>query len=632
VASGRVLEVRSLPVAPSVPAGEWQDLTATAGTAPLARQAYGMAYDPILGESVLFGGGDTDSDSLGDTWTFAGGVWDNITSQLSVSPSPRSAPTLVYDPTLQALVLYGGYNPLTHVATNDTWEFNASGWTELHPSKSPPLYTTFGTVYDSTDGYIFLWALNVTPGGHQAYWKFQDNTWTNLTATITGNLPSGRIYAADDPQASSVLFYGGFQTCPGGYGVTYTYAGGVFDNLTSTETTAPPATAGSSAMIYDVAAEGVVLFSGYSATCAITNQTWVFHSGDWVNLTSAVGPSPPGRWGAALAYDSTTESAVTFGGNENPVGGVNLFGQDTWEYVPAVHANATASVTAGVVPLAVSFTASPTGGTAPYRFNWSFDDGTPNSTVADVTHTFQVAGNYTVTLVVEDSVGHFAGAVFIIEAGTTGTLDFTQSGLPGGTEWAVSVDSMVWGSGTGGVANTLPPGSYSYTIDAVAGYIPTPSSGMATVVSSEITFVTVTFTPTAGWIAGTVSPTSATVRVDGGVVPTSSGAFNVSVAGGTTHSVEVTAPGYATYYNNVTVVGGKTTHLAIVASALTPAAPTFTSTDLYAIVGAILVLAVAILIGAALVRSRKGRQPPAQQWSSPPSPSPPPSGSPPSGP
>jgi hypothetical protein len=117
----------------------WIDLTAMAGTAPSPRYAYVMVDDPALNEIVLFGGSDPADNSMGDTWVFSGHSWHNITAALRMAPSPRSEAAMVYDPSMQALVLFGGLNVPSHVTYNDTWEFNANGWTQLHPAVSPGL-------------------------------------------------------------------------------------------------------------------------------------------------------------------------------------------------------------------------------------------------------------------------------------------------------------------------------------------------------------------------------------------------------------------------------------------------------------------------------------------------------------
>ena len=211
-----------------------------------------------------------------------------------------------------------------------------------------------------------------------------------------------------------MLFYGGYSQCGGGLGVTYTYSGGVFRNLTASQGSSPTAVAGSGVMAYDPLSEGVVLFSGYSATCELTDETWLFHSGRWINLTSAVGTAPPGRWDARFAYDPVLAGAVTFSGNENLVGGYNSLGQDTWVYAVPLQVDATATPVAGLAPLAVGFASSPSGGAPPYRLNWSFDDGSANSTTANVTHAFNTAGNYSVNLTVVDAANDTVDAHFVI--------------------------------------------------------------------------------------------------------------------------------------------------------------------------------------------------------------------------
>lgn len=64
---------------------------------------------------------------------------------------------------------------------------------------------------------------------------------------------------------------------------------------------------------------------------------------------------------------------------------------------------ATASPTSGTAPLNVTFTATVAGGTSPYTYNWDFGDGTAHGTTNPVTHTYVLAGKYTVRLTVTDS-------------------------------------------------------------------------------------------------------------------------------------------------------------------------------------------------------------------------------------
>lgn len=392
---------------------QWTSLTASAGTPPLARQGYSLAYDPLLKEVVLFGGLTTSNNPLGDTWEFSEGSWHNITADSPAAPPARWAAGLVYDSALGGLLLFGGQDEYGADYFNDTWEFSAAGWTQLHPTNSPPPRGGNTMVYDSTDGYALLWGESVVDGP-QTYWEFAGGTWTNITATVTGSLPNAGIFGADNPAGGDVVFFGGTRSCEAGMGLTYSYSDGAFHNLTSSEPARPLAGDGSLVMTYDPAMDGVLLFSGYTTTCTLTSETWVFHNGTWVNLTSESAPPAPGRWDAQLAYDVALGGAVTFSGNENPVGGINDFGDDTWEY-SSYNVNASVSPMSGSAPLTFNFSSDPTGGFAPYSFNWSFDDGTSNSTSASGSHIYHDPGNYTVSLTVHPSTGGIGHESFEIQ-------------------------------------------------------------------------------------------------------------------------------------------------------------------------------------------------------------------------
>lgn len=68
----------------------------------------------------------------------------------------------------------------------------------------------------------------------------------------------------------------------------------------------------------------------------------------------------------------------------------------------ALAAFASASPASGGAPLAVNFTGSASGGTAPYTYAWDFGDGT-SSTEQNPPHTYSASGSYPVTLTVTDA-------------------------------------------------------------------------------------------------------------------------------------------------------------------------------------------------------------------------------------
>src|SRR5215208_570768 len=88
-----------------------------------------------------------------------------------------------------------------------------------------------------------------------------------------------------------------------------------------------------------------------------------------------------------------------------------------------------------VAPATFSFNATIAGGTEPYTVNWNFGDDSEESDEESVVHTFNEAGNYTVTLTATDSTGETA----------TDTLEITveeSSGEPATDEEPPATESL----------------------------------------------------------------------------------------------------------------------------------------------------------------------------------------------
>jgi len=76
---------------------------------------------------------------------------------------------------------------------------------------------------------------------------------------------------------------------------------------------------------------------------------------------------------------------------------------------------------------------------------------------------------------------------------TTYPITFTESGLPSGTGWSVTLDGTVLPSSSSTLATSDANGSYPYTVAAVTGYSSSPTSGTVIVAGSGVT-VLITFT------------------------------------------------------------------------------------------------------------------------------------------
>ena len=127
---------------------------------PSARFGPGMAYDSANFRPVLFGGvnstvASSNGSFLGDTWTWDGFTWIQrppLSSQNS--PSVRESQAMAYDSAHSEVVLFGGAdfnNPL-----GDTWTWDGFTWTQMSPQSSPSARYAHAMAYDSARGQTVM--------------------------------------------------------------------------------------------------------------------------------------------------------------------------------------------------------------------------------------------------------------------------------------------------------------------------------------------------------------------------------------------------------------------------------------------------------------------------------------------
>ncbi len=203
----------------------------------------------------------------------------------------------------------------------------APNWTQQFPPSSPPARYLHAMAYDSVRGQTLLF------GGQGAIFLLND-TWVWDGANWTQKFPTtdaillvrSQFAMAFDSTRGQVVMFGGYGGPEDGdffaLGDTWLWDGA---NWTEECFRCSPPGRNQSAMAYDSTHQQIVMFGGQGAGSSLLNDTWVWNGSNWTQESAQV--SPPARAGHAMTYDSAHGQLVLFGGAGPPsVGLLN----DTW--------------------------------------------------------------------------------------------------------------------------------------------------------------------------------------------------------------------------------------------------------------------------------------------------------------
>ena len=208
-------------------------------------------------------------------------------------------------------------------------------------------------------------------------------------------------------------------------------------------------------------------------------------------------------------------------------------------------------------------------------------------------------GNFTI-----NGANVYFNVAFIYSTLKTYGMTFVESGLPSGASWSITLNGTATSSTATSLSFDEPNGSYKYSIAGPANFTASPSSGTLTVSGSAVSLNVQFSAVQKVYFTGTVSPSNASLYINGKLVPTNAGTFNVTLYAGQSYEIEFVAPGYKPYYDNTTLSSG-TTQIAPLTLNLAKqnvTAKSTTSTEI--IIG--LIVVVAIIAGAAVVLMKTG--------------------------
>jgi IPT/TIG domain-containing protein/galactose oxidase-like protein len=197
---------------------EWDGsvwVQANPATSPSPRRGHAMAFDSIRNRVVLFGGFDG-STYVNDTWEWDGSNWTQISP--ANSPSPRTQATMTFDAANGVSVLVGGVAGCSRSSCNqfdETWTWNGADWTQAAPAHSPGPRAVHALVFDPTIGAVVFFGGYFNLSGPVIIPLLQNDTWLWTGADwIQANpstFPSPRrdFGAAFDPATGHTMLFGG---------------------------------------------------------------------------------------------------------------------------------------------------------------------------------------------------------------------------------------------------------------------------------------------------------------------------------------------------------------------------------------------------------------------------------------
>ncbi len=200
---------------------DWRKIDTQPGATPPGRYSAAMAYNPLTGQVVMFGG-NGEIDTLGDTWVWNGEAWNRVDPREG-DPSPRYGASLAFDG--KKILLFGGFTK-AGLTSNETWLFDGDKWTKVEttPEKTPSARYGATLAYDPFTGKTFLFGgfgENEQVLNDLWMWDPEKREWTSLypgdgsvptiIPAFTSPNPSPRVGAgmAYSPANQSFLLFGG---------------------------------------------------------------------------------------------------------------------------------------------------------------------------------------------------------------------------------------------------------------------------------------------------------------------------------------------------------------------------------------------------------------------------------------
>jgi len=264
-----------------------------------ARSRSGLAFDPVRGETVLFGG----SNGFGlsnETWLFDGARWRRVTT--TQAPSGRFAPAMAWDPTSRRVILFGGLSGTTMA---DAWAWDGTSWTPL-PGGPPARFSGAMSSDFERGGVVLYGGADSTPSARDTWW-WDGTAWHDETRVYVPDLAFAGV--ATDLARDVIVAFGGRIGSPT-IDTTREYVrGSWYERPLATR----PAPRQLQQMVYMPSIGKIVMWAGTTANGTPVNDgTWAWDGTAWQRL--ALAANTPTRVEVASTFDAERREIVMFGG------------------------------------------------------------------------------------------------------------------------------------------------------------------------------------------------------------------------------------------------------------------------------------------------------------------------------
>lgn len=341
----------------------WQEFNITN---PPARIWEGLAYDPVDGYTVMFGGDGEKPYNytvpIGDTWVYAEQRWTELCSGTNATPtcavSPPAGPaSMAYDP-------MAGYVLLVDSA-GDSWSFLHGTWTQLAVTGRPSICNLTSEVcgqsgspltYDPSTGSVVFFAANTST------WSYTNGAWSEVSAsapTVASNRCGIDVTLYYDSSYGSLVLL-----CPNAIG--YVWIGGNWTTLSGSPS--PPGYI--SAGDWDPSL-GALVVDDYARSADSPGSTWSFVNGSWINRSSVVGVEPPQAYWRTMVYDANDGYSLLFGGQNLSVIAPETDENSTWALTDPFNVSVTVVPSTLEVGQNLTLSVSVSGGVPPTSLNWT---------------------------------------------------------------------------------------------------------------------------------------------------------------------------------------------------------------------------------------------------------------------